>query len=157
MKKLVKYETKGPNIAFWSIGLVFQYLERHVQWSSYYGFVFKIGVRYFFSEAKVSDFENIVFDHNVGRLEIPMYDTFPHKSKETITNLCKHVNTLIFVHLNSSLHDFGNVAVTKLLDYIVVFATFHDINKLHDIWIVNWLHDFYLLEKGAFEVLVRVD
>ena len=137
MEELVKYETKSPNIAFRSIRLVFQYLQRHVKWGSYYSFVFKIGVWYFFSEAKVSDFENIVFDHNVGRLEISMYDTFPHKGKETVTNLCKHVNTLIFVHLNSSLHDFGNVAVTKLLDYIVVFATFHDVDKPYDIRVVN--------------------
>ncbi len=86
-----------------------------------------------------------------------MYDSLTNKGEEAVTDLCEHINAVVLLHLLVGFHEFRDVAITKLLDNIVVFATFHDVNEADDVRVVHWLHDFYLLEKGAFQVFVRVD
>lgn len=79
-----------------------------------------------------------------------MYDTLPDEGHEAITDLCEHIDTIFLIHLSAGFHDFGDVAIAKLLDDVVVFAAFHDVDELDDVGVMHGLHDFYLLEEGAF-------
>lgn len=77
-----------------------------------------------------------------------MYDTFPDQSKKTIANLSENINGVALLKLYSGFHKFSNVAIAKLLNDIVVFATFHNINETNDVRVVKGLHYFDLFEEG---------
>ena len=65
-----------------------------------------------------------------------MYDTFPDQSKKTIANLSENINGIALLELYSGFHELSNVAITKLLNDVVVFATFHNINETDDVGVV---------------------
>ncbi len=75
-----------------------------------------------------------------------MYNTLSDQCQKPITNLRQHIDALIFINLFVGFHDFSDVAITKLLDDVVIFATFHNVDKLDDVGVMDRLHDFDLLK-----------
>lgn len=137
MEHFVKNKTERPNVAFGCVLFVFEDLKRHIQRSTYDRLDFKVFVRNFFSKPKIADFENFIFDHNVGRFEIPVDDTFPGQNQKTVTNLGQHVYAIVLFELGFWSHYFADIPITEFLDDVVVFATFHDIDKLDDIGVMD--------------------
>lgn len=86
-----------------------------------------------------------------------MDDAFSYEGQKTITNLSEHVDRIVFVILLAGLHELADIAIAKFLNNVVIFAALHDVNKLDDVRVMDWLHDFDLLEESAFQVLVGVD
>lgn len=112
-------------------------MEGHVKWRTYNRVDFEVFIRDFLGESKVSNFENFVFDHDVGRFQVSMDDTLSDKSQKTITNLCQHVDAIVFAYLFFGLHNFSNISIAKLLDNVIVFATLHYVDKLNDVRIMD--------------------
>ena len=148
MEHFVENETKSPNITLGSVGLIFQYLKGHVQRGTNNGLDLLI-FGYFFSKTKISNLENFILDHDIGGFQIPVDNTFSNKYQEPITNLGQHVDTKFLIELFFWHYDLGDISIAQFLNDVVIFATFHDVNKLDDVWVVYWLHDLDLLEEGV--------
>lgn len=72
MYHFIEDKPKCPNIAFRRILFSFEHLETHVQGSSNNSLIFNFGsILAFLCESKIPDFKHTVFDHDIGRFQIP--------------------------------------------------------------------------------------
>jgi len=73
--------------------------------------ILKLLLGTFFCEPEVSDLEDLVLDHDVGRLEISMDDAFSDEGQKAVTDLGQHVNAILLIELLFGCHYFGNIAI----------------------------------------------
>lgn len=157
VEKFIKNEAQSPNIAFRCIRLSLKNLNWHIQRCSDYCFVFEVLIGYFLCKSEISNFEDSILNHYIGRLEISMHDTLSYEDQKSIYDLSEHIYRLFFWELFTRFHKARYISITKLLNNIIVFATLHDIYKPDDVRVFYRFHDFYLLKKSPLQILVRVD
>ena len=71
--------------------------------------------------------------------------------------MSQDINTILFRQLLAGFDETGQIAVTKFLNNIVIFRTFHNIQKANDVLTLDSLHYFNLISKGHLEIVIIVD
>ena len=86
-----------------------------------------------------------------------MNDSLLDESQKSLTKLSQNIDTILFRQFFTLFDKTGQIAVTKFLDDIVIFWTFHYIQKANDVLTLNSLHYFYLISEGHLEIVIVID
>ena len=89
-------DSQGPNVAFEAVFVIIQSFGRHVDWAAdiVRGILFRIGV--FHGEPKIGDFDLLVFEEYVGRLEISVDDAVFRNVVVPVDDLAHQIDRFSF-------------------------------------------------------------
>lgn len=79
------------------------------------------------------------------------------KGNKSITNLSKDVSRSFFWDMRVLVDILFQVAITYLLDDVVVMRAFHDVEHADDVLGFEQLQDLYFGEECVFEVLILIN
>ncbi len=85
-----------------------------------------------------------------------MYDSFLDERDESVADLLQQTNRFGLGNLRVLLQILFQVAVTYLLDDVVVMAAFHHVHHSNDVLGFQHLQDLDFREECRFEVFVVV-
>lgn len=112
--ELIQDDSEGPNINFVSVWAVLKDLRGNIEWRSFDGHQ-EIGrCRHLFREAEVTDFNLILMQENILRLQVPMQDSVLMEVEHGRQNLLPIETDLIFRQLLFLLQDLGEVSPSVL-------------------------------------------
>ncbi len=140
-----------PNIGLVIVLIAAKDLGCHVEGRSQHGGSVVFSVEEF-GEAKVSNFDIVVMEQDVGKLEIAMHDFMFNEGLEASENLAKIPDNRMLID-TFKLFDFAEhvTAITVLKNEIVVVGGFFEGIEFHDVGIVASFEDF----NFVFEQLIE--
>lgn len=127
-------DTECPNIAFETVFIVIKSFRWHVNWTS--NIVRRIFFRIdaFHSKTKVSNFNLMMWNEDIGRLEISVNDTVFRDLIVTINDLSHQLHGLIFRDCFSFVDKLCKIAfVTKFGNNVSIILCCVDIEKFKNV------------------------
>lgn len=100
-----------------------------------------------FGEAEVTDDDYVIMEEDIGELEVSMHNLVAVETLEATHNLLEEVDGPLFlqelVGLVSAV--VFEIAVIAVLDYeVVVVSALEELEEMHDVGVVDHVHDTYL-------------
>ena len=86
-----------------------------------------------------------------------MDDSLLHQGEKSLTKLREDVHTVHFWEMLACFNEAGQIPIAQFLNDVVIFGTFHDVDKAHDVLVEDDLHNFDLVLEGGLEVLVLIN
>jgi len=117
-KHFIENYTDGPNITFTTVVILIEGLKRHIDRRSniIVGRFFDVSIPD--SKSKISDFNFAFIEEDVGRFQVPMYNSESVDSSIAIDDLFKYLECLLFWYASTRLNDFAKItSIAKLGNY----------------------------------------
>lgn len=133
-KHFIVYDTKCPNIAFEAVFIIIKSFRWHIDWTSNIVGRILFRINAFHSKAKVSNFNLMMWNEDIGRLEISVNDIVFGDLIVAINDLCHQFHSFIFRNGFSLVYEFGKITlITKFGNNVSIILGCVNIEKLENV------------------------